>query len=411
MGRLISITDTVELKKGALGSIKRKSGSKNLYVDFHYFGRRIEKSSGMADTPKNSAIVREWLDRQVERIAKGTFVFADAFPNASEEEKRFFATLEGRVYSPEPKDVLFGDYVSHWRGSILPTYSIGKQGDDVSAIDYWLLPYWGHFSFYDVTAVALQRFISQLKWRYGKNKGKPLSSSRIKNVMIPLRAIWNDACDENHWNLPDPFARIGKHIPKRASVPREVLRFDEWSCILSNLAPFYRSTMESMIMTGMIASEVAGFRKTDIKGGYMYIRNSIVKGNEKEELKTPYRKRRMPITKALRPLLDDAMSKSDGKYVFTMEDGGTYDIVSFGKDYGPWAKAFKAAGVPYRTTYILRHTYVAWALTIGINTLKLESLMGHNSKSMIYDVYGKYVEGLEKDRDKILNYFGEDFLG
>jgi integrase len=30
---------------------------------------------------------------------------------------------------------------------------------------------------------------------------------------------------------------------------------------------------------------------------------------------------------------------------------------------------------------------------------------------MIYDVYGKYVDGLEKDRDKILNYFGEDFLG
>jgi len=50
-------------------------------------------------------------------------------------------------------------------------------------------------------------------------------------------------------------------------------------------------------------------------------------------------------------------------------------------------------------------------LTIGINPLKLERLMGHGSKSMIYDVYGKYVEGLERDRDRILDYFGEDFLG
>jgi integrase len=27
--------------------------------------------------------------------------------------------------------------------------------------------------------------------------------------------------------------------------------------------------------------------------------------------------------------------------------------------------------------------------------------MGHNSKKMIYEVYGNYVEGLEKDKEKI----------
>jgi len=30
---------------------------------------------------------------------------------------------------------------------------------------------------------------------------------------------------------------------------------------------------------------------------------------------------------------------------------------------------------------------------------------------MVYEVYGKYVEGLEKDAGKILGYFGKDFLG
>ena len=29
---------------------------------------------------------------------------------------------------------------------------------------------------------------------------------------------------------------------------------------------------------------------------------------------------------------------------------------------------------------------------------------------MIYEVYGEYVDGLEEDRLKILNYFGQDFL-
>jgi integrase len=36
--------------------------------------------------------------------------------------------------------------------------------------------------------------------------------------------------------------------------------------------------------------------------------------------------------------------------------------------------------------------------------------MGHGSKKMIYEVYGNYVEGLEKDKEKIHDYFGEDFL-
>jgi integrase len=42
---------------------------------------------------------------------------------------------------------------------------------------------------------------------------------------------------------------------------------------------------------------------------------------------------------------------------------------------------------------------------------KLVNLMGHSSKKMVYDVYGNYVQGLEKDAGKILSYFGRDFLG
>ncbi len=41
---------------------------------------------------------------------------------------------------------------------------------------------------------------------------------------------------------------------------------------------------------------------------------------------------------------------------------------------------------------------------------KLVDLMGHASKRMIYDVYGKYVKGLEEDRLLVLEYFGRDYL-
>jgi integrase len=41
---------------------------------------------------------------------------------------------------------------------------------------------------------------------------------------------------------------------------------------------------------------------------------------------------------------------------------------------------------------------------------KLVRLMGHGSKKMVYEVYGDYIEGLEEDAWKILEYFGRDFI-
>lgn len=40
---------------------------------------------------------------------------------------------------------------------------------------------------------------------------------------------------------------------------------------------------------------------------------------------------------------------------------------------------------------------------------KRVSLMGHGSKKMVYEVYGRYVNNLETDTGKILSYFGNYF--
>ncbi len=74
-----------------------------------------------------------------------------------------------------------------------------------------------------------------------------------------------------------------------------------------------------------------------------------------------------------------------------------------------WVRALKNAGVKYRKPYTTRHSFAAWALAIRSDQNRLVNLMGHASKQMIYEVYGRYVEGLEHDRLKILAYFGKDF--
>ncbi len=61
--------------------------------------------------------------------------------------------------------------------------------------------------------------------------------------------------------------------------------------------------------------------------------------------------------------------------------------------------------VPYST----RHTYAAWSLATGVHPNKLVNRMGHASKAMVYEVYGRYIRGLDKDENKIKSCFGSDF--
>ena len=355
------------------GCVKRKNGSKKLYVDFYYNGVRVLKSTYLDDTPKNRETAQVWLDRQLEKIAKGTFIFADVFPGASEEEKAFHAAREGWAYKPEPHNVLFENYVATWRTSILASDDSPIKKDDWNRIiDCWLLPYFGKMTFHQIQSVEIKKFLAQLKCLRGKRKGEPVSRSRMINILVPLRAILSDASEENHWDIPDPCRFVWKHLPENEKKHPEGFRYDDLMKVMEaikQIDPYYVPHVETMVMTGMIASELAGFRKKDIVDGELHITNSIAMGFEKEELKTKYRKRRLPITKALQERLDSLMACTEGNYLFTMRNGLKFDNNSFTKYI--WRKAFELSGVRYRQPYSLRHSHAAWSLAIGVDPNRL----------------------------------------
>jgi len=411
MGILIPLAKVPgTLNRERAGSVTRKKGSKKLYVSFYYNDVRVVKSTGLDDTPANERRARDWLDRQIDKIADGTFRFADAFPGATAEEKAYHAAREGWDYKPEPQNVLFGDYVGVWLTRIMMNYpSENKKRDYRQVIEDWLLPELGEKTFYQINGVLLQEFLSKLKWRSGKNEGNRLSAARIRNILSPLRVIWNDACEENRWYLPDPFRFLAKHIPKERKKHPVVLRFDEWAKAYEEVRPFYKPVTRLMVLTGMIASEIAGLRRKDVGDGHILVQNSIVRGHEKEDLKTTYRFRKMPITRAVRSSLDEAMAQSESEYIFTMESGRLFDVDSFRKNV--WTPALKRAGIEYRKPYAVRHTFCAWSFAVGVHPNRLVKLMGHGSKKMVYEVYGEYVEDLEKDATKIAQYLGADFIG
>jgi integrase len=400
-------------KPRPFGSVRRRMGSTKLSIRFKYMGRVVEKSIGVEDTPENERKARAFLERVGQAITAGTFCFEEAFPGASDEEQAYFARAEGREYRKLPGDVTFGEYLEAWvQDNLESGPSEGKRRDYLSIIDFHLRDRFGPLTFEEITGVNIVQFVREQRERPGHRGGK-LSSSRIRNILIPLRIIWEDACEEYHWDLKDPFRHLKRRnrnrelIPRRKKNPPEVFRFPDWLLLMEDIDPWYRPIAEVMVMTGLIHSEMAGLRRQDVQADRILVQNSIVRGREKEELKTEYRQREIPVTAAIRGRLATLGERTQGEHLVTSKHGARFDGNKFRGRY--WVPALERAGLPYRRPYATRHTFAAWSLMMGIHPDRVVRLMGHGSRQMVYEVYGRYVDGLEDDVEGIRAFFGPDF--
>lgn len=397
-----ALFDNQDKKKGA---VITKRGTQNLYFLFYYFGKRVEISTKLKDTPENRQKARSWLDRQMDKIDQGTFQFAEGFPGANEKIKAQFARMEGNEYFSQPKDILFEDFVRSWYETVWSAWEDGTRKDDWrQIIDSRLLPYFRKKTFAQITYMEVRTFISSLK----KKNGAALSEKRIKNILGPLRKIWKVACKQYQWALFDPFEDIHEDLPKADLQKREGFRFDEAMKLFHYMDPWYRPIAELMLLTGMIHSELAGLKKKNIYDGFIHIRTTIVRDRERDQTKTKYRTRKIPITAAIQQRLDILALRTDGERLITTRGGMVFRASNFMTKI--WNPAMEESELPRRVPYCLRHSFAAWSLAIGAHPNRLVALMGHCDKKMIYERYGNYIDGLAEDTWQIREYFGLDFL-
>ena len=383
------------------GYITCKPGSPMLYVLLKHRGHRIEKSSGVEDTKANRRQVADWLEKTKQLLDDDKIALSELFDNKLKAADGFSAA--------GPKDIRIGEYIKHWLTEVLPSFdSEIKQFDYSVILKCWIVPYFSSKTFYDLTRLEIQKFIGTFKLKTGKNKGKTVSRSRASNIITVLRSVFNDAADEYHWDIPDPFRNIKRYLPKKPPQRREIFRIDDWLLVLKHIDPWHKPMIEFMMLTGMIQSEIAGLQRTDIRSDHIMVQHSIVRDVLSDTLKTVYRVRKLPLTDRMREILAYVLVRTDSIFVFAKPNGKPFRRETFLKAI--WAKAIQAAGVDYRPPYSIRHSFAAWSLTVGVDPMRLVRLMGHGSKQMVYEVYGHYVDDLETDYWDMVEYFGKDFI-
>jgi integrase len=152
-------TDTQKRSRGRLSN----KGTKRLYIQFQYYGQRVEYPTKDLDTPENREEWENWLNRNMARVEAGTFVYAEAFPDAKPEKKALFAKLEGKKIMISPETITLGQVIEDYLVKTVPSFPTESKRDAYkSKIRSRILPYFKNMTFADFNRNVVGKFISSL---------------------------------------------------------------------------------------------------------------------------------------------------------------------------------------------------------------------------------------------------------
>jgi integrase len=358
------IQKTTDRKEKQLVSIfKRKT---KLYLQYTVDEKRIQKSTGLDDTPKNRKMLKEQVIPKVQhQIVTGE--------------------LSKKLNTPKVEK--FEYYADVWLRSKEKLKSYDAFENDVRNRLY---DSFKGIRIDQITRGKVKVWIDSLLIK--------LSPKRTKYLLNMLKAIIQVAVDYEHIeSKPDLQFQMPAHVPTREMLP---FTKDEVNALLNHADGWFLNMLATAFYTGMRTGELIALKWSDIDfdEGTIYI-NSRVKNGTLDVPKTKSSIRYIPILNVLKPYLINQRKFSKSLYVFPNPKGKHfYDT----KRLRPhWIKLLTKVKFKHRVLYNTRHTFATNMLRSGVNMLDLAQWLGHKNISEITETYAKYLknEHLKQSRD------------
>lgn len=384
-----------------MGSIRVRTETGALFMDFKYQGRRLREQTAMSDTPANRKRLQKALDRIETEIALGSFDYAKTFgkPLPSGEKVSQLETAAdaaGAVASPNPRPAstpLFRNFADQWftenEVQWRRSYRITQRG----ALDKYLIPHFGDKELGQIAKADVLAFRASLAKVQARKSDRTLSNRRVNAVMKPLRQILIEAADR--FEFTSAFRNIKPLKIKRSDVMPFSL--DEVQTILARVRPDYKPYFTVRFFTGMRTGEVHGlkWKYVDFERRLILVRESIVLGEE-DDLKTDGSQRDIQMTQMVHDALL-AQRELTGKlseYVFCNQAGNPLDNKNFINRV--WAPLLRHLGLAHRKAYQMRHTAATLWLASGEAPEWIARQLGHTSTEMLFRVYSRFVPNLTR---------------
>lgn len=398
-----------------MSSIRSRSDSDLLFIDFRFQGLRCRELTLMSDSPANRKSLQKILSKIEAEIAAGTFIYANYFPT-SKALKRFAeasstATQSERRNAIElspaghdaPKDQppnpqvtqsrTFRSFATQWFDGRCIEWRRSHIRSLQSTLNGRLLPYFGDKDVGSISKSDVLEFRAELAKVKGRGNQEGLSSKRINEIMGLLGQIMNEAADQ--YEFKSPMANIKKLRQRRSDVnPFSLVDVQN---ILATVRPDYIPYFTVRFFTGMRTGEVHGlkWKYVDFERRSIAIRETFVLG-EDEYTKTDAGQRDIqmsqPVWEALRQ--QRLASEQSDEYVFGNRQGQPLDNKNFSDRV--WYPLLRNLGLEPRRPYQMRHTAATLWLASGEAPEWIARQLGHASTEMLFRVYSRYVPNLTR---------------
>ena len=328
---------------------KRSNGK--LYLEYKAYGKTVQKSTRMLDTPSNRALIKK-----------------EVIPTLQKE------ILAGRFSQNKP------DVFKQYSASFLKEKSHLKTANRVEKHVGAINDYFG-----DIPIDKLKR--SDVK-EWIQIQLEEISPKTVSNYLASVRGIIDVAIDKEV--IKHNVAK-GIKLPTHYTEEIEPFNSEEVKLLLKNANSFFKLYLAMGFYTGMRTGEILGLQYSDIDFDkkVIYVSRTIGEG----KISTP--KTRKSIREV--PILDDLLpylkKPANSLWLFSRKDGTR--LGRFGENrYREWHKLLDACKIAYRKPYATRHTFIVSMLKhSNLSILEIAQTVGHANSQMIIRNYARYIKG------------------
>lgn len=359
---------------------------KSIRVNFTLDGKWERVRLSLPPTPANIRYAEKLVDRVRKAIARGTFEWAEYFPDAPQAKKA------------KPTHT-FKEWCDLWlktKGRLAKN----TLSQYTNALEVWQALLGSEAAMESLTHAVVAAKVGNTPWK---------SAKLLNNYLIPLRGVFTLAGRELKLDNPMEGIENSKHQAQ----PPDPLSTDEMEQVLRHLKHGDARTwayFEFAFMTGMRPEELIELRWGDVDWASKTIRVQRARtSGEVKPLKT-YNVRDVDlVARALTALetmkawtMVGGVDKTDqelGRRIFESPVTGRpwHDERSQRDTF--WRPALRACGIRWRRPYQTRHTYATNALKAGANPAYIARQMGHKNAKMLFQVYAKWIDGADRGRE------------
>lgn len=272
-----------------------------------------------------------------------------------------------------------------------------------------ICPKIGDLEICELTAIDLQRYITELIESGNRLTGKGLSSSAVNSIITVLQSSLTVAyglglIQEN------PATNIKR--PKLKEKQVECFGMVEQKQIEQAVLADKRTYMLGVILclyTGLRIGELLAlmWRDVDFVKGTLFVTKTCYDGNDSngnfgrivDEPKTPSSRRLIPLSKQMVLLLKEIKKQSGTEWVIS-KNSKPLSVRTYQRNF---ASLLKKLRIPHRGFHALRHTFATRAIECGMDIKTLSEILGHKNATITLN---RYAHSLMEHKRDMMNKLG-----